>query len=605
MIEKPINSLPMKPDLAMGETTGKDINIRIQNIAIDYQYKNLPTTMVSSIVVPLLTLLVMWSQVDKFVILVWTFSGIMIGIARYILFLAYNRAKKNNELGNPIRWGNYYAFTSLGMGILNGLAFLLFFSSDSFANQAFLLTIVVGFSAGATILNAYWLMSTYMLAIPTLGLAAIRLAMEGDITYIGLALLLIMFLLMLLKLANTTNKSVLETIYLQIENLDLSRSFQKQKELAEEANVSKSKFLAAASHDMRQPLHAMGLFVSLLKNELETDSQKVLYKNISNSLDSLRELLNTLLDVSKLDAGVVEKSIRHFCINKMIKMLTSEFKSEAEIKQLYFSSSSSDVVLRSDPALLVLILRNLISNAVRYTEEGGVTLKITEGKNNTVNISIIDTGIGIPEDRQEEVFQEFHQLGNPERDRTKGLGLGLSIVKRLTTLLQIPLAVKSVVGKGSTFTITIPRGEPGAIEEISEDDSVIKHVSLDGVAVIFIDDEEQIRKGMKTTLEEWGCNVLIAGSEEEALNVLKQYGQAPAAIIADYRLRENKTGAQSIESIRKFFNQEIPALIITGDTAPERIREARASGHAILHKPVRPAQILSFIRHAHRDAAKS
>ncbi len=346
---------------------------------------------------------------------------------------------------------------------------------------------------------------------------------------------------------------------------------------------------------MRQPLHAMGLFASLLEKELDNDKQKNLFNNVTRSLDVLRELLNTLLDISKLDAGAVEKNLVSFYLNKILNRLATEFESEAKEKSLSFEYTSTNAVVHSDPALLELILRNLLSNAVKYTEKGGVKISVSEA-DGMIEIVVLDTGIGIPQDKQQEIFQEFHQLDNPERDRTKGLGLGLAIVKRLLGLLNNTIEIESNPKGGTIFRLTVPTGDENKVKNETAKKIIFDNSMLKNISVILIDDEVHIREGMKNTLEEWGCNVLIAASENEALNEIKLSDFKPKAIITDYRLRENKTGAQAIQAIRDVTGSEIPALIITGDTAPERLREARASGHALLYKPVQPAQILAFIR---------
>ena len=571
-----------------------DIEKKVCEKAIDYQYDNLPTSTAFSIVVPLFVIMILWSQVDHLTLSIWTVTGITIGVIRYTLYLNYKHKKKLSLIDKPEKWGNYFALTSLATGILAGVAFILFFSENSFANLV-VMVLVIAFSVGSTTLNVYWLKSTYYVAIPAIGLAAIRIALEGGIEHIGLAILLIFFLLAMLKLAKKSNKSALDTIRLQIENFDLYKDFQEQKELAEKANIAKSKFLAAASHDLRQPLHAMGLFASLLEKELDNDKQKNLFNNVTRSLDALRELLNTLLDISKLDAGAVEKNLVSFYLNKILNRLATEFESEAKEKSLSFEYTSTNAVVHSDPALLELILRNLLSNAVKYTEKGGVKISVSEA-NGMIKIVVLDTGIGIPQDKQQEIFQEFHQLDNPERDRTKGLGLGLAIVKRLLGLLNNTIEIESNPKGGTIFRLTVPTGDENKVKNASAEKNIIDNSMLHNISVVLIDDEVHIREGMKNILEEWGCNVLIAASENEALNEIKLSDFKPKAIITDYRLRKNKTGTQAIQAIRDVTGSEIPALIITGDTAPERLREARASGHALLHKPVQPAQILAFIR---------
>lgn len=568
---------------------------RVYDKAVDYLYKNMPTTTLGSMVAHVLPPVILWSMANHIILSVWAVVGVAINLIRYMLFLYYT--KRRSTIQKPQHWGNYYALTALAIGLFDGVIVMILFSPDSFGIQSFLLVFVVGVPVTAIIMNAYWQMSAYALAIPILGLSALRIYSVGTTEYIGLAIILVIYMLVLLRFSKSLNKSVLETIVLQIENYDLYRKFQEQKELAEEANIAKSKFLAAASHDLRQPLHAMGLFTSLLEKKLDNEVQKHLFNNVIHSVDALRNLLDTLLDVSKLDAGVVEKKVEHFYFENILMHLVSELAPEAKEKNLSFDCVSTGVIVKSDSVLLELILRNLLSNAIRYTEQGGVTLKVTETDDDMVKISIIDTGTGIPKDKQQEIFQEFYQLGNPERDRTKGLGLGLAIVKRLANLLNHSVEIESDSGQGTIISVIVPLGDKNNIEEESTEHVIPANTSLTNVPIILIDDEVQIREGMKQFLEEWGCSVLVAASEEEAIHKLRQENCKPRVIITDYRLREEKTGIQAIRAIRDEIGMIVPALIITGDTAPERLREAQASGHALLHKPVLPAQILAFIRH--------
>ncbi len=567
---------------------------RVYDKAVDYLYQNLPTTMAAQTIIPVFIYAVLWSSIDHLVLTIWTAVNFLICFIDYVLYSNYK--KKRDVISEPQKWGAYYALNSLAMGLLNGLAVFLFFSPDSVGIQSFLITIILGYSAGAIVMNSYWLPSSYLLATPVLLLAASRFFIEGGVQNTGVSILLLIYLATVILYSKNIFDSVLGTIKLQFEISDLSKKFEAQKEVAEKANIAKSKFLAAASHDLRQPLHAMGLFANLLDKELETKTQKQLFNQVTHSLDALKDLLNTLLDVSKLDAGVVEKNLKHFPLRKTLDRLSAAFTPEAREKDLTLNLIQNDIVVYSNPALLELILRNLMSNAFRYTEQGSITLKIEETNGNTVKISVIDTGIGIPKDRQEEIFLEFHQLSNPERDRSKGMGLGLSIVKRLLNLLNYSIEIESSPGCGSTFSIFVPLGDKNKVFDENIIETCINNTSIAGAAILFIDDELQIRQGMKESLEKWECNVLAVASAEEAVTRIKQQDFRPEVIITDYRLRENKTGAEAIQRIRSELDQPVPALIITGDTAPERLREARASGHVLLHKPVQAAQILAFIR---------
>lgn len=571
---------------------------RIDDKAVEYLYSNVPSVVAGQLFMYILVAIILWSDVNKIHMLIWVLSGVTVGLIRYFLYYYYFQNRKS--ITNPAQWGNYYALASLGVGVTFGFAVILFFDPNNFGRSAFILTVVLGYSAGGFISNAYWMRSIYFLTIPLLVITALRVSLEGKVEFIGTAIFIIVYLLLAIKYSKNTNKSFMESIRLQITNFDLSKQFQEQKEIADEANISKSKFLAAASHDIRQPLHAMGLFANLLQKELDNKIQIDLFTKVSYSLDALRKLLNTLLDVSKLDAGIVHKNLEHFHLNRLLDRLNIDFSTEAKEKGLtyYYPTAKiiNEIVVFSDVCLCELILRNLLSNAIRYTDTGSVGIKINKLTGSVIRVDIIDTGISIPEEKQQKIFQEFIQLNNPERDRVKGLGLGLAIVNRLVKLLDHKIEIKSKKGQGTIFSFFVPLGKANKIKKLKTYDIIEMNNSIKDTSIIVIDDDTMILDGMKKMLEQWGCKVIVAKSEQEALNKIKHEKFTPDVIIADYRLRENKTGAEAIAGIRRTLATKVPALIITGDTAPERLREALKGNHALLHKPVQPAQIIAFLR---------
>ncbi len=372
---------------------------------------------------------------------------------------------------------------------------------------------------------------------------------------------------------------------------------------SENANKAKSKFLAAASHDLRQPLHAIGMFLSALedrRSKVDNENARAdlkIINNISDSLEALRGLLNALLDISKLDAGVMKAEKTSVMLRPLIDRLLKQYNGRAQEKGLVLKSFCPDLAVHSDPVLLERILSNLMSNAVRYTREGGVLLGVRRRGDNVI-IQVSDTGVGIPQDKVLDIFVEFQQLENPARDRRRGLGLGLAIVDRVISLLGHRLEVKSFLGKGTTFSLEIERDEV----QISTGEEKPVEVALSGnqvPLVLVIDDEPDILEGMEQLISGWKYDVIAASSTQEALERVKQSVKKPSLILADYRLQEDLTGAQAIRLIHEQLGQEIPAAIITGDTAPDRIQEAKSSGFILLHKPLRPAKLRQIIRTVH------
>lgn len=363
---------------------------------------------------------------------------------------------------------------------------------------------------------------------------------------------------------------------------------------AERANLAKTKFLAAASHDLRQPVQAIFFFTSVLSHKLRGHAAKAILDDLQNSLEGLNVLLDSLLDVSKLDAGLITPKETDFSIIAILDRIAADFGPLARDKGLRLRVVHSTAVVRSDPALLARIIQNLVANAVRYTNRGSILLGCRR-KSGWLTIQVCDTGIGIPSERTQDIFEEFTQLGNPERDRSQGLGLGLAIVDRLARLLGHRISVQSTPGRGSVFSVSVPLSALASAPQPSRAGRRPK-LSESSRVVMLIDDEPFVLKGLSMVLQNWGYRVLAATSEAEAMEQLAAMSTPPSIIVADYRLREGHTGAEAVAHIRDHYAVAIPSIIITGDTAPERLREAEASGFSILHKPIQPPQLREALR---------
>lgn len=390
---------------------------------------------------------------------------------------------------------------------------------------------------------------------------------------------------------------------------------------AERANVAKTRFLATASHDLRQPIHALGLFFANLADRVNDIETEPLIKQIEDSIGAIDSMLSALLDISKLDAGVIHPTIGPVVVDRLFKRLETEYQSHGInpfgplIERRLFRRPetghqlttqgasntlrirSSQTIVQSDPALLERILRNLISNALRYTHQGRVLVGARR-RGDKLRIEVYDTGIGIPEDQLENIFLEFHQLGQPEGDRRQGLGLGLglAIVKRLADLLEHQITVQSRLGRGSCFAITVPLLQNVSSHAISLTTATVDKV-LRGHRVLVLDDEDAVLAAMEGLLERWGCAVIKARSLEEARQQIKIAASPPELLIVDYRLQGRFSGLEAVAILQKTLRRYVPALVITGDTAPDRLREAGASGYPLLHKPVQPAKLRSTLHH--------
>jgi signal transduction histidine kinase len=358
------------------------------------------------------------------------------------------------------------------------------------------------------------------------------------------------------------------------------------------ANLAKSRFLAAASHDLRQPLHALGLFVAQLRDNMSAQERSRIVECINASVAAMNELFNALLDISKLDAGALTPNVTEFPVAQLLDRIESTFAEPAREKNLSFRVLPSASWVRSDFILLERILFNLVSNAVRYTSQGGVIVACRK-RGEQLRIEVWDTGPGIPEDQRQNIFSEFYRLGEPERDQRAGLGLGLAIVERLCTLLAQPIELRSVVGRGSRFTVVAsqaPVRTTVAERPVAARDPI--DVS-DGKLVVVIDDDPRVLDGMRGLLRSWGCRVI---SDDTATAVIKGLGAcSPDLIISDYRLSDGKTGIEAIAQVRHEFGCAIPAFLISGDTHSDALHQARANGLHLLHKPVDPMTLRAMV----------
>jgi signal transduction histidine kinase len=380
---------------------------------------------------------------------------------------------------------------------------------------------------------------------------------------------------------------------------DLSRQvdeataeLRQRKDEAERANVAKSRFLAAASHDLRQPMHALGLFIAELAQQTHAPASRRLVERIAASAEAMENLLDSLLDISKLDAGVLQPSIRTFAVQPILERIAAEQGPVARAKGLRLKARPTGDWIQSDPVLFERILANLVSNAVRYSDRGGV-LVACRRRGPKLRVEVRDSGVGIAPDAQEIVFQEFVQIDNPERSRDKGLGLGLAIVRRLTDLLGHGLMLRSQPGRGSVFSIDVPLAAPEADSHASATER--QPGDLAGVRVVLVDDDPLALAGMQSLLESWGCAVIAATGSEELNAVLEQAPLPPELVISDFRLQGTANGIDIIRTTRARFGPDLPAVLISGDTGADTLRRAQAEGLPLLHKPVRPARLRALL----------
>jgi signal transduction histidine kinase/ActR/RegA family two-component response regulator len=366
---------------------------------------------------------------------------------------------------------------------------------------------------------------------------------------------------------------------------------------AEQASRAKTQFLAAASHDLRQPLHALSFLTAALDlRPLDAPSRDIVAK-MAKALEDLSLEFESLLDISKLDAGVVPCHPATFELLPFLRRVGEAFEPLARTRGIACSvSGDAHVHVRTDRALLERVVRNLADNAFKYTSQGYVRITCEAGTE-SVRIEVADTGIGIPPAEQERVFEEFYQVGNAERDRRRGMGLGLSIVRRLAQLLEVRLSMSSAPERGTTFTLELPLARCPAPEETPPPPEAIR---LHDRQVLVIDDEAAPRDALRGYLEALGCRVSMAATTEEAAAIASM--EEPDVVLADYRLRNEATGLHAIRRLREI-HPGLRAIIVTGDTAPEQLAELDGCGLEVLYKPVAPARLVEALNAALEEEA--
>ncbi len=370
----------------------------------------------------------------------------------------------------------------------------------------------------------------------------------------------------------------------------------KKKEEAETATLAKSRFLAAASHDLRQPTNALGMFVARLAQLPHDEETRHLIANLEASVQAMQDLLDALLDISRLEAHSVKVSLRAFPLAELLEPLGSGLMPVAQEKGLRLRVRPTHVWVMSDPTLLSRILLNLVGNALSYTRQGGVLVAARPSRGGShVRIEVWDTGIGIAPEHQQDIFKEFFQIANPERDRSKGLGLGLNIVDRTAKLLGCPLKLTSMPGRGTRFMIEVPVAPPGTSKLPLSPPEVLPAADLLGLQVLVIEDDSFSAQALSGLLVSWGCRVVAVDDLQGALAAVGG-DWAPQVLLSDYRLRQGETGIEAIRQLRLVLGRPVPAGLMSGDTDPALMQACRDANLPLLHKPVRPAKLRALLR---------
>jgi len=522
----------------------------------------------------------------------WWWTGYIALCAAVHIWLRHLYDRARPDVSDWRRWAWRFTWVALAEGIGWGWATIWLPGNGGFEIQLLVHVVTFGVAAGAIPGFSPYLPAFFALFLPTtLPYAIASIGAENPVRQAA-SLLVFVFIAAVGTLSVTTNRTFRQIVSLRIRTEQMAEDLRVQKEIAEQASLAKSTFLAAASHDLRQPVHALGLFVGALRQIALPPEGRQLLEQIDASATAMDGLFSALLDISRLDAGIVEVHRRSFAIGPLIERICRDHDQEAIDKGLTLRWRPTAAIVASDPVLVERILRNLVSNAVRHTRRGRILVGC-RARGAQIAVQIWDTGPGIATGDRERIFQEYHQLGNSERDRAKGLGLGLAIVRRLTILLDCPLTLRSQPGHGSCFEIAVPLASDA--ETIAVALATAEAGALATGLVVVVDDEIAIREAMSSLLGGWGHQVVTADSGDDAIAQLAAWPIRPDLIISDYRLRDGENGIEMVERLRSEYNETIPAMLITGDTAPDRLIEAQASGLLLLHKPVSNSRLRAAI----------
>jgi two-component system, sensor histidine kinase len=498
-------------------------------------------------------------------------------------------------------WLLYLVVSTTASGIVAGSSALLFFGAPPLEWAIMTMVLCAWAAAGIAVSGA---VPAAFVGLVTAFLAPLALAWSVSSMPLRLPVagLILFFLFYLLVFARDGAALMARALRVGFENEELAQTLRVQeaeaqaaRARAEDANRAKSRFLAAASHDLRQPLHSLTLLVDHAMHTADDPKLVATLRQAARSADSLGRLLAGLLDLSQLDAGGLTPEFRPVSLQVLLMRLENDFRSPAQAKGLALDCLSPDAWVRSDPAMLERVLRNLVDNAVKYTAAGRIHITVEDAGERDVRVSVIDTGVGIDPADRERIFEEYYQVGNPARRRAHGSGLGLAIVKRMCELLVHAVEVESVPGQGSRFSVTLARCEPPG--EHADADGTPRAAAVDALremVVVVIDDDDDVCEAMRTVLQGWGCRTAIAADSATAIAQLEAAGLSPDAILADWRLSGSENGLQAIERLEARFGER-PAAIVTGEIDTSGLDLARRPGVGVIQKPVRSGEILEWL----------
>ena len=534
----------------------------------------------------------------------------LVQLLRYPLFSAYHRdpqAAARSEF-----WARRHSRELLFYSSIWGLAPWLFMPADSLPLTTLMMLVMLGLaSAGIPSVVPSW-RSVLSFVVPMLVGLITALAWRADAVHLFLAACSALYLGATLHFARQQHRQLTETLLMRFEKETLAEKLAHQVAETQRVSDEKTRFFASASHDLRQPLHAIALFGAVMEKALQGQPQHTNATRLMRAVNALGTSLDTMLDVSRLDAGVITPDLRPVAINAVLQSINPVCTSFAEEKGLQLRLRASPLWVISDAHLLQRLLANLVENAIKYTTQGGVLVVARVARSGEsaagpqVWIDVIDTGVGIAPEHQELIFQEFYQVNNPGRDRTQGLGIGLSIVRRLSALLDHPVELHSKLNGGSRFRVKLPVAQAPAAAPAQAwgQTAIAPPIAPENLPlvlpkrVLLIEDEADIGDAMVALLTAHGVQVLVARDEAQAVAAFRQTaaGAMPLeALICDYRLANGVDGLDLALRLRNHYAPQLPLLLVTGETSPERLQKVRDSQLPVLFKPVSAHALLASL----------
>jgi signal transduction histidine kinase/CheY-like chemotaxis protein len=602
VLQRPSDLDSMNSVTPQTDTNNPDIADSLRTDQISQLYATAPIGYIGTVIATLATAAVLRDRVPDHLSLLWIGVTVLVAMARGVLSWRFARCPAEQK-SDP-RWMRWFQISAFAAGCGWGLGGVLMFVPDSIRHHMMLDLLLLGMITAGIYSYAIHLRTFIIYAIPIVIGSLAGLLTLPDIQWRGyLMFTSLLYAVTAMMFARILSRSLNYAIILKYQNAALAEALGKKSQLAEQANVAKSRFLAAASHDLRQPVHALGLFLASLSRMPLPNPALQTVADMESCVAATNDLFSSILDISRLDAGIIQPEVTTFALAPFVRRVVTEHEIMARGKGLHLrfhlASGLEGAYLSTDAPLLERVLRNLLQNAIRYTEQGGILLALRRRGGELV-IDVIDTGPGIPADRLCDIFQEFVQLAPQTHERRQGLGLGLSIVQRLSDLLAYRIDVVSRVGHGTRFRLTMAlAAAPSRLP--AHDTGATPSLSADGRLIVVLDDDPVIVRALMSLLTAWGAQVHGGHTYDALLAEAATFTRCPDLIISDLHLQGTTVNAADIDGIaaisrlRDEFAENIPAILITGETDSRQLRQAYSSGLLVLHKPLQPALLAGHL----------